>query len=580
MTHGRARSMTMLSVVLATLLSSARAPSNASPGGFAMVPVKKKLIAHGWEFNSLTPRDMPMFVEAMKDSPFDGVIMGFSARGERDDDIAQIWAVANGRRWKKAWFAEDIKALQQVRFGRFTDNFMRAAIAPVPQSWAPSVSRIAWTDDDRWEAVANNLGVLAWVAKQSGLKGLSLDPESYGGIRQYDYFPSDGEYDQAARLARTRGAQVMHAIAREYPDITLWAWLFSIKPQLVRTPTPGEIARQSGDLWTPFVNGMLDALPPTVRLVDSDKSYTFQGHDFLEEANRVHNQYLSLVAPESRDKYRRQVQVTFGVYVDAYANPEGSTYYFPPLNGSRANRLRQVLSEALLAADEYVWLYGERGCWQRWKTEHMDHADTPLWGAIIPDFARMIRLAAEPEVEGRREVEALRTKGKLADLATNPSFEGGLDEAGSSLPAAWMTWQQEGERSGVFSLATDLGFQSPSSAKAGGVQDGCFIQGVPVTPGEVYAVEALALPKGSSRCLLVVRWQTPDGRWTNEADDRQFCFIEPAGDWRKAFGVVSVPEGVGRMEILLSVSQPSPSDSCWFDQVGVHRLVGAQPRQP
>jgi len=541
------------------------------------MPVKKKLIAHGWEFNSLTPRDMSMFVEAMKDSPFDGIVMGFSVRGEGDGDVAQIWTVANGRRWGKEWFAEDVKALQQVKFGRFTDNFIRAAIAPFPLSWAPPVSRMAWTDDSRWEAVANNLGVLAWVAKQGGLKGLSLDPENYGDIRQFEHLPSDGDYDETARLARARGAQVMHAIAQEYPDITLWVWLFSIRPQRVQTPTPGELARQSGDLWIPFVNGMLDALPPTARLADSDKSYSFQGSDFLDEASRIHNQYLGLVAPENREKYRKQVQAVFGIYVDAFANPEGSKYYLPPLNGSRANRLRQVMSDAFAAADEYVWLYGERGCWQQWKTEHMNYADVPLWGAIIPGFERMIRLAAEPEVEGRREVGALRTNGELANLAANPGFEEGMGEASSSLPAAWSTWQQEGERLGVFSLDTSLGFESPSSAKATGVQNGCFIQGVPVAPGAVYAAEAMALPQGSSRCLLVVRWQTPDGRWTNEADDRQFCFIERAGDWRKAFGVVSVPEGAGRLELLLSVSQPSPSDSCWFDRVGVHRLVGAQP---
>ena len=55
---------------------------------------------------------------------------------------------------------------------------------------------------------------------------------------------------------------------------------------------------------------------------------------------------MNLVAPENREKYRRQVQAGFGFYLDMYLN-EGGVFYFPPLEGSRLKRLYRNLSESV-----------------------------------------------------------------------------------------------------------------------------------------------------------------------------------------------------------------------------------------
>jgi len=544
----------------------------SSVDALGLSPVRKKVIATGRDVNSVTPHTMQEFMDAMAGGPFDGAIIGFSVEGDNGVHCSHTSA-ANGDVWKKEWFASDVTALKAARSDTLTDNFFRVFIAPFPSREGPKATRMAWGDDARWAALANNLGVLAWVAKEGGLKGLSLDPEDYQEIHQFQYLPSDGDYEVTATLARERGRQVMRAMATEYPAITIWPWLFSFRPRVWRTSTPGDAVKAQNDLWIPFANGLLDELPPGATIADSNKSYLFGGQDFQDEAERMRNGYLNLVAPENRAKYKAQMQVVFGIYLDAHINPEGSKWYRGPVNGSRANGLRQDIADALDAADEYVWVYGEQG---RWTTQARGSRNAPLWADLMPDVARIIELAKDPDGQGRRDVEALRSKGELKNLVLNAGFEGSAEdgETGApNLPASWRTWQHEAKHQGVFSLDRSVGYRSGSSARAAGVGEGCLIQGFEVKPGEMYAIEAVALPGGESRCHVDIGWQTPDGNWTLENRNWQICFTEGQDDWQEAFGVVTVPAGVGRMQVLLGVLQPGTEDVCWFDNAGVYRLL-------
>ena len=77
-----------------------------------------------------------------------------------------------------------------------------------------------------------------------------------------------------------------------------------------------------------------------------------------------------MVALENRAKYHGQVQAGFGFYLDMYLNEKGNHYYFgPKKGGSRIDRLRDNLSAALEASDEYVWVYGEQCRW--WKSQSL-----------------------------------------------------------------------------------------------------------------------------------------------------------------------------------------------------------------
>ena len=91
--------------------------------------------------------------------------------------------------------------------------------------------------------------------------------------------------------------------------------------------------------------------------------------------------------------------------------------------------------------------------------------------------------------------------------------------------------------------------------------------------GDTYAVEAACLSRGASNPTLVVRWQTAEGRWTHESDDRTFVFRLGDGDWRSSFGVVTVPPGAGKLVILLNVTgQMAETDVCWFNNLSLYRV--------
>ncbi len=86
-------------------------------------------------------------------------------------------------------------------------------------------------------------------------------------------------------------------------------------------------------------------------------------YPFMETAVQIKGVCQELQSPENRAKYRAQVQVGFGLYMDAYTNPKDSPYYIDGQGGPRVERLRLNAAAALTAADEYVWVYGEKYRW-------------------------------------------------------------------------------------------------------------------------------------------------------------------------------------------------------------------------
>ena len=91
--------------------------------------------------------------------------------------------------------------------------------------------------------------------------------------------------------------------------------------------------------------------------------------------------------------------------------------------------------------------------------------------------------------------------------------------------------------------------------------------------GERYAVRAACKVHGNGNAWLRVRWQTAEGRWTAETQDRLFYCEASPDNWRELFGVVEVPEGAGRLLILLGVGgQSTADDVVWFDDVELYKL--------
>ena len=356
---------------------------------------------------------------------------------------------------------------------------------------------------------------------------MAIDFESYGAAQFRFDAAKDSTFAEATQLARRRGAQFVQAVAQEYPDAVLLAlWLNSIHFKAGRSTQPESILVSSAyGLLPAFIDGMLDALPPDMILVDGCEHgyYMDSAEAYLRAAHEMrswHGACARLVSPENRAKYRQQVQAGFGFYLDMYLNPEGNRYYFPPLDGSRLARLQRNLGFARDAADEYVWIYGEQCRWWGPRRELPNTAGQGrLWEEAMPGITRAIAYIRDPVAAAKAELAELRKSGQLTNLAKNPEFREPASPQAGSLPADFGAWQDEKTSAGQFTWDADVG---DGSGRATKVKWGCFIQSLDVQPGEQYAIEVSCRSHGNTQPTLVIRWQTAESRWTQEQLDQTF----------------------------------------------------------
>jgi len=229
-------------------------------------------------------------------------------------------------------------------------------------------------------------------------------------------------------------------------------------------------------------------------------------------------------------------------------------------------------------ADEYVWVYGEKFRW--WPTPN-GGVRPESWPEALPDCDKALRYARDPLDYARTEIAAMRAAGSLVNLARNGEF--GAETARSwegvevkwhegAAPAGWHTWQEAASK-GIFAWDRATGAGGPGSARASGVGGGCFLQSYPAALGERYAVRAQCKLQGKGDGSIRVRWQTADGDWTAEILDKMIYGGSSPGEWHERFGVAEVPEGAGRLVLLLGVrGQDSPGDVLWYDDVELYRL--------
>jgi hypothetical protein len=322
-------------------------------------------------------------------------------------------------------------------------------------------------------------------------------------------------------------------------------------------------------LYPPFIDGWLDAAPPTITMVDGcEMSYLFNSPgQFLRAGQLVRGDCQELVSPENRAKYRAQVQVSFGIYLDAYWNPADSPWYIDGLGGSRVARLGANVASALYVADEYVWIYGERFRW--WPTLS-EEVQPQSWPEVLPHCDDYLRCARDPLGYARTYLAQQKKRGQPLNMSVNGDFS--ADASGPS-PSGWATWQDE-KSLGSFTWDRKVGHAREGSARLAAVTSGCFLQSHAVQPGQRYIVRAMRKIQGQGETALRIRWQTAAGRWTDEAQDRVFYAAGPRDAWSELFGVVEVPAEAGKLLILLEVTgQQSADDVAWFDDVELYPLV-------
>jgi len=538
----------------------------------------KKLIATGWDMAD--SERLRANLEQMEQRPFDGVVLRLEGRIDEKKRCLVRTAFVNAK-WERAWFQHCIGNLKACDFQRFTDNFVLIGANP---------GNVDWFDDAGWAEIVDHWRTAAWIAKQGGCKGLLFDPEPYARPHAQFRFDAQPQHDQHTfndyhAKARERGRQVMQAVAAEYPDITIYCYFMnSVCSAATGHVDPRRVLKTLGyGLLPAFIDGWLDAAPPAATFVDGcERAYLFRDEkQYLEAAVAIKGACQELVSPENRAKYRAQVQVSYGMYLDAYWNPKDSEWgrwYVPGEQEPRVDSLRRNITAAVRCADEYVWIYGEKHRW--WPTPN-GRVWEKTWPEAMPGVERILGFARGPITYARRELARLQKEGKLTNLARNGDFGSATAASNTGAaedwkeghaPAGWHTWQTQDSK-GAFTWDRETGSAGKGAAKAAGVANGCFIQSCEAKPGEHYIVRAVRRLQGRGDAWIRVRWQTADSVWTAQSQDVMVYADGPRDQWTELFGIAAVPETAGKLVILLGVGgQPSPADAAWFDDVQLHKL--------
>jgi hypothetical protein len=342
--------------------TSVNAPEQAAPG--LATPGKsatsnKKLIEFGWD------KPLPAAVTTVKleGSPFDGVIFKSSA-GD--------WTFLPKALPAKE-FDADITAFKAIKSKKLENSFVEIQ-SNAGQDWD-------WFNDVMWKATEANLAQIARVAKQSGLRGVMFDAETYAfNIWQYTVQAKAKtiSFAQYEAKIRERGSQTMRVLEREYPGLTFFTfwWLSSFEPDYAaanKTANPyltlhTQLEQEGSGLWVAFVEGMLEAASDRVKFVDGNEGsyYYLRGSDFDAARARNKSEPLQLIRPDLRGKHSKQVQFGNAVFLDGVMNSYQSARFFGYYlknDTDRQNMIAHNVFHGLRSSDEFVWAYGETVNW-------------------------------------------------------------------------------------------------------------------------------------------------------------------------------------------------------------------------
>ena len=535
------------------------------------------IILHGWDTLRQSPEEVLANADAFADTCADGVTLTIRRKCADGRDLSSA-RLFHGVAWQHG-DAEDLIPVFRDIVGKKNLGLSLLNVWIVPKK------RLRWDDDAAWAVVETNFAVVARLAKQGNLKGFVIDEEDYNSAFQFYLDPeTDGSFEDTARLARKRGAQLFSALYREHPQPLLLFFRLLVSETHYRwVANPGALAKSKGHLWPAFVNGMLDVTPSGTQIVDGNESVGYRGEaskgDFWRSACQQHTAALTLVEPENHARYRECIRAGFGLYMDSYViENEKSAWYKGPVEGSRLSHFEDNLKQAAAASDGFLWLYSECKAYVPWKgVRDAKWAKAQTWEAALPGVYDMIDSAKDMQGFVVRRAKELRESGAFTNLIANSACVGtnGMGAAAfrpNEIPPPYKAWQNPAWRQGVFGLDASVGEGDCSSLCMTNIDCGFFYVDIPkkTSVGERYGVMVSA--KGSN-VRADVQWKMKQGMPALE--DTQIHFSgEDANGWRHVASVVRVPEGAQGMRLVLSVKTwvGRRSDKVWLDNFAVFPL--------
>lgn len=561
--------LTLSCLCLTMLAPAAPAPPVAYDG--------PKLIATGWD--QPDQAQLLRFGDAMNSLPFAGAVLSISvtdpATGRTFRPFRETFSAGV---WKAAWFepaARDLAAFA-ARPGRaLTDNFLLLNANP---------GDVDWFDDAGWAQITDHFRQAGYVVRAGNLKGIAFDAEPYDKPHfafRYASQPGrlDHTFDQYAAKARERGRAAMSAVLSETTDFTVLTYFLAsyVREPLAARDPHGALGSSDYGLYIAFIDGWLDVMPPSVRIIDGVESAYLYNDDaaFASDASMVETQSHRLFSPENREKFRRCVGVGFGLYMDAYVNPPGDTWFIDGLGGPRVDRLLANASSALRHSDSYVWVYGESHRW--WPKE----GSWSSWDQALPGASVALALAADPARASLAELP-------LASALRNNLVRPGDSDSGSANSGVWNTWQATGS-TGEFAWDASVGSGAPGSLRMSAMLSGAWSQRIDLasaglSPRRSVLLTAKVKQTGRGTPTLILGWKDSQQKWM-PAHLRTILFADdhPNGPdgWKTLSGWATVPQGAAWAVVMPAISdQLEPTDRVWFDDVEVYPMPPLGERSP
>lgn len=460
--------------------------------------------------------------EMNRTAPVDGLTI--RVRGEqvkwKEKNLFAFQYLWSGCPLEYSHFEKEVARLKKIPFGRFTDNFLYSTTYSYDTDWF---------NDAEWKTVAANFGVAARAAREAGLKGFLFDIEEYGKkFWNYNNLNTKTSPEETRKIIYKRGQQWGKAVFAAYPDITLFM------PFML---TMGHV----GPLTVPFVNGIMSVMPPQARIIEGSEEMGY--HSSTPEAYfAVHRRYwnaaddTAVVYPENRTKYLTQTSFAPAFYLDAYVREKLQRWYsLKPqiLRDGILTVFRRNLAAAVSEGREYIWLYGEHGCW--WNgSPHREAQRT--WEQQVPGFTDVVREVMVPELQ----------KISPANLLKNGNF------ANSS---AWAPWQIE----------YDQKKPVPGTIRVGNgkmvlknVTRGCADQRLSVKEGEYYLLQFSGINQSAGDAGCNLAYLDGEKHWMGAG---ALIPLPRTGKKETVSYLFKIPFGVAQISVQLSARNQARTDA-------------------
>ncbi|HCU34452.1 MAG TPA: hypothetical protein DGT21_03105 [Armatimonadetes bacterium] len=148
------------------------------------------------------------------------------------------------------------------------------------------------------------------------------------------------------------------------------------------------------------------------------------------------------------------------------------------------------------------------------------------------------------------------------------------DWATEGAPKGWSTWASGGR--GVLGLAAAMGRAGSTAATIRDTGNACFLQGVPVKPGERYLLTGWVRAvnaEASAKVTLSIRYNKEGGGWHPRQDLEPRTAVDgDIGDWEPLVLTVTIPEGAVRLIVMPGANGLNGDAVALHDDIALYRL--------